>query len=110
MANAILKGKVTAAGAFEGSARFEFQGEREIGIRRLFADAADSEKETLLRQLAGPQFTNASIKKMSSADANDLTKLYWVQCELSDPNFFPAAKKSIRIGIGSPTAIAAWSG
>lgn len=103
-----LKGKVTAAGAFEGSVRFEFQGAMEVGMRRGFADSSDSEKENLLRMFAGPQFQKAKIRRILSADVEDLAKPCWVQCELSDAEFFAPALRSMRIGLGfnAPTAMA----
>ncbi len=105
--SAALKGKITAGGVFEGSARFEFQGVAEVGVRRFFADATEAEREGLLRAVAGPQFLAAKIRQIQSGDPDDLTKPYWIQCELSDPDFFPPAKKSLRIGLGAKTSMAA---
>jgi tetratricopeptide (TPR) repeat protein len=105
---AALKGRVTLAGAFEGSSRFEFQGVAEAEMRRVFLDAGEVEKETILRALAGPEFRNANLRQISSSDPIDLTKPFWVQCEISDKDFFPPADTSMRITFelpGSPAAL-----
>ncbi len=102
-----LTGKVTSAGAFEGSARLEFQGFAEPVLRRIFLDATDAEKEKILQKLAGPEFGNAHVRQMSSADPSDLTKPFWVQFELSDKNFFSQAKTSMEIKLDWPASLAA---
>jgi len=96
---ATLTGKVTAAGAFEGFSRFEFQGRPEFVVRRVFLDATEAEKEKILRQLAGPEFQNANVRQVSSGDPSDLAKPFWVQCQLSEKDFFPPEKTSMRIAL-----------
>ena len=106
--SAALKGRVTLTGAFEGSSRFEFQGVAEAEMRRVFLDASEVEKETILRALAGPEFRAANLRQISSGNPSDLTKPFWVQCEISDKDFFPPANSSMRITFelpGSPAAL-----
>jgi tetratricopeptide (TPR) repeat protein len=90
-----VKGTVSAAGAFEGTIRFEFEGTAEPTIRRAFLDGADVEK--LLRGIAGSVFRNAKVRQISNADPGDLTKKFWVQCELSHKDFFPPATESLHV-------------
>jgi tetratricopeptide (TPR) repeat protein len=101
-----LQGKVSSTGAFEGSVRFEFQGLAELGPRRTFLDATEADKEKILRGLTGA-FRNANVRQISSSDPEDLSKPFTVECELSDKEFFPASKTSIRIGSELPTSPAA---
>jgi Flp pilus assembly protein TadD len=100
-----LKGRVTGAGAFEGSTRLEFQGFTEPLLRRIFLDATDAEKEKLVRQLAGPEFASANVRQLSSGDAGDLAKPFWVQCELSEKDFFPQSKTSAEIKLEWPSSL-----
>jgi len=102
-----LKGKVTAAGAFEGSMRFDFQGIAEAGMRSQFADATDSEKETLLRPLKGLQFQNAPIGKISTGDPYDFRKPFWIQWEMSDNKFFPSWEPSKKVIAPAPVVAGA---
>jgi tetratricopeptide (TPR) repeat protein len=102
-----LKGKITASGAFEGSTRLDFQGFAEPVLRRVFLDATNVEKENVVRQLAGPEFNNANVRQVSSSYPDDLTGPFWVQCELSDKDFFPLAKPSMDIKLEWPPAVAA---
>jgi tetratricopeptide (TPR) repeat protein len=105
--SAAMKGRINASGGFEGSARFEIQGLPEPVFRRAFLDAADTDKDKILRQLAGPEYANAKVRQISTADPNDLSKPFWVQCELSDPDFFAPPKTSMLITLEIPTAAAA---
>ncbi len=107
---ATLKGKVNADGSFEGSARFEVSGISEMGVRRLFSDSADKDKETILRQLAGPPFQNAKVARIRTSDPGNLIKPFQVECDLSDTDFFAKAKKPMHIALGRPSSIAAFLG
>ena len=97
-----IKGRISAAGVFEGSTRFEFQGLLEALARRFFVDAADNDKEKILREFIGPEFRNASVRQLSSSDPQDLSKPFWIQCELN-ATLFPPTEESFRMTFG-------WSG
>jgi tetratricopeptide (TPR) repeat protein len=101
---ATLKGRVTAAGLFEGSSRFEFWGLPELVLRRIFLDGSDAEKESALRELAGPELRGANVRQVLNSDPGDLATAFWVQCELSQNDFFPPAKKSMKITIDLPSS------
>lgn len=99
-----LRGKVNGAGAFEGSARFEFQGLLEAFVRRSFLDATEEEKAKILLEFAGPELKEANVRQIANSDPGDLAKPFWMRCELSLKNFFPAEKTSIRVKFELPTA------
>lgn len=101
-----LKGKVTAAGVFEGSTLLEVQGIAEPVVRRIFLDSSEVEKEKILQQFAGPELRNANVRQISSADPDDLTKPFRVECQLSEKNFFPPARTSMRIMLSVPSSLA----
>lgn len=100
-----IKGRVTALGAFEGSAHFEFRGVAEALLRRVYADASAHDRESLLRAMAGIPFLSANLRQISSSDAMDLSKPFWIQCEINDPAFFPVQRTSIRVATGLPQSI-----
>jgi tetratricopeptide (TPR) repeat protein/transglutaminase-like putative cysteine protease len=97
----MLKGKINAAGAFEGSTRIEFQGILEGPFRRIFADASESQKEAMARLLAGTEFLKATVSKITTSPVDDLSKPFIVECQLSDEQFFPPSTGAIRIGAHS---------
>jgi tetratricopeptide (TPR) repeat protein len=101
---ATLKGKVTAAGVFEGSTRLEVQGLVERVLRRVFLDATEDDKEKVLSEMAGPEFRNANVRQISNSDPADFTKPFWVQGELSVKDFFSPSKTSMRITFELPNS------
>ena len=102
-----LKGRVTASGNFEGSTRLEFQGFAEPLLRRVFLDATEADKEKILQKLAGPEFGNANIRQVANSDPGDLSKPFWVECQLSDKDFFAPAKTSMEVKLEWPEALVA---
>jgi tetratricopeptide (TPR) repeat protein/transglutaminase-like putative cysteine protease len=96
-----LKGKVNAAGAFAGSTRVEFQGVLEGPLRRGFADASESQKEILAKQLSGSEFQNAAISRITSSAVDDLSKPFVVEWQMSDETFLPQSRRAVRIGTAS---------
>jgi tetratricopeptide (TPR) repeat protein len=96
-AETTVKGRVGADGAFDGALKVELRGIPEAPVRRVFLDAALADKESLLRQFAGPELKNATIRQITSSDAADLTKPFAVECELSARDFYPPNQPSMRI-------------
>lgn len=96
-----LKGKINASGAFEGSARIEFQEILEGPFRRIFADASESQKEAMARLLAGTEFLKATVRNITTSPVDDLSKPFIVEGQLSDEQFFPPSAGVIRIGAQS---------
>jgi tetratricopeptide (TPR) repeat protein len=92
-----LKGKIGADGAFDGALKVELRGIHEAPVRRVFLDAAVADKEALLRQFAGPELKNATVRQITSSDAADLTRPFTVECELSAREFYPPNQPSMRI-------------
>ena len=105
-----IKGKVTAAGAFEGSAHFEFRGVAEALLRRLYADASVQDRESLLRAMAGLPFISANLRQITSSDALELTKPLAIQCEINDPAFFPVWRTSLHVATGLPQSVSSTFG
>jgi len=97
---AFVRGRVTAAGVFEGSARFEFQGLAELSVRRTFLDSTDAEKEAALKSFNGitSASASASVRQIVSSDPADLSKPFQVACEINDRDFFPTAKQKTKVG------------
>jgi tetratricopeptide (TPR) repeat protein/transglutaminase-like putative cysteine protease len=92
-----LKGRIGADGAFDGALHFELRGLPEVGVRRVFLDAALPDKEKLLRQLAGPEMKDAVIRQITNSDPADLSKPFTVECEIHARDFFPPSQSSARI-------------
>lgn len=95
---AFVRGRVTAAGVFEGSAQFEFQGLAELSVRRSFLDSTDAEKEAALKGFNGLTSASAIVRQIVSSDPADLSKPFHVECEINDKDFFPTAKSSKKVG------------
>ena len=96
-----LKGKINAAGAFEGSVRMELQGTMEGPFRRIFADASDSQKESMARLLTGSEFLKSTVSKIATSAVDDLSQPFIVEWQLSDEKFFPPSTGTIRVGTHS---------
>jgi len=92
-----LKGKIGADGSFDGTLKVELHGLPEAPVRRVFLDAALPDKETLLRQFAGPELKNATIRQIASSDAADLTRPFTVECAINARDFYPPNQPSMRI-------------
>ncbi len=105
-----LQGRITAAGVFDGSIKLELHGSAELGLRRTFLDASDADKEKLLRELAGPEFKNATVRQILNSDPGDLGSPLKIQCELSDREFFPVSKTTLHLGSELPNSPAATYG
>ncbi len=103
-AQVALKATVSGTGALEGSVRVETEGLMELPFRRLFIDAADADKERTLASLLKVGESGASIRQITHADPADLSKPFWLQFEVSNPDFFPASKTSLPLVVGMGAA------
>jgi len=98
-----LKGTVNAGGGFEGSVQLEFGGLMEALLRRLFLDGADADKEKALLGLMGAEFRGATVSRIESGDATDLSRPFQVRFGLSKKDFFAPGEGSLKVTLG-------WSG